>query len=181
MLSDITIKEYLLSNKIKIFPEFHLDDVRPAGVRLHLGKELLRPIQDQRVDLDSAEEIQFERIDISEKEFVLRPNEFILGSTLEKFQVTRDLVCHIDGRSTVARIGLAIHCTSGVIDGNFEEARSVVLEMKNLGPFNIVLRYKMTLAMLSFHQLTTEIGQNAQEQYRGQEGVLAPNLRLQKR
>jgi deoxycytidine triphosphate deaminase len=147
----------------------------------HLGSELLIPIEGQTVDLDSNEDIKFERISILSSCFTLKPGQFILGSTFEKFQVPRNIVCHVDGRSTVARIGLAIHCTSGIIDGNFEEPRTIVLEMKNQGPFDIVLRHKSALAMLSFTQLSTDIEQATQKQYRGQEGVVAPNFRLQKK
>ena len=132
------------------------------------------------MDLASNEDIKFERISILTNYFTLKPGQFILGSTFEKFQVPRNIVCHVDGRSTVARIGLAIHCTSGIIDGNFEEARTIVLEMKNQGPFDVVLRHRTALAMLSFTQLSTDIEQATQKQYQGQEGVVAPNLRLQK-
>lgn len=181
IFSDKTIKDCLKRGEIKIYPEFNLTDIRPAGIRLHLGNELLVPKKGQRVDLTMDEAVEFDRTLIPQEGYILRPNEFILGSTHEKFQVPRDVVCHVDGRSTVARIGLAIHCTSGVIDGNFEEARTIVLEMKNQGPFDIVLRFKMALAMLSFSQLTTEIEQGSQKQYQGQEGVVPPNLKLQKK
>lgn len=180
ILSDKTIMGLIAQKKIKIDPPCNPKDVRPVGIRLHLGKELLIPIGDQRIDLESKEEIKFDRISILKDGFVLKPGQFILGSTLERLQVPKDIVCHIEGRSTIARLGLAIHCTDGVIDGNFEEARTVMLEMKNLGPFEIILRYKTALAMLTFSQLTTDIEQLAQEQYRGQEGTVAPNLRLQK-
>lgn len=60
ILSDKTIKENIATGKIKIFPEFNLADVRPAGIRLHLGSELLIPIGGQTVDLDSNEDIEFE-------------------------------------------------------------------------------------------------------------------------
>jgi len=181
ILSDKTIKDFIDLGKIKIFPPLNPADIRPTGIRLHLGNELLIPVKGQKVDLSLSQEIQFERIDLSEEEFILQPNEFVLGSTYEKFQVPRNIVCHLEGRSTVARIGLAIHCTSGIIDGNFEEARTVVLEMKNLGPFDIVLKHKMALAMLSFNQLTTDIEQSVQKQYHGQEGTVAPNLKGQKK
>lgn len=181
ILSDKTIKDYIATGKIKIFPDFELANVRPTGIRLHLGNELLIPVKGQTVDLDSNTDIKFERINIEKTSFTLKPDQFILGSTFEKLQVPRNVVCHIDGRSTVARIGLAIHCTSGTIDGNFEEARTVVLEMKNQGPFDIVLRYRTALAMLSFTQLSTDIEQATQKQYKGQDGVVAPNFRLQKK
>lgn len=181
ILSDKTIKEFIEHGKIKISPDFDPANIRPAGIRLHLGSELMIPIEGQKVDLESNEEIEFERISIIKNSFTLRPGQFILGSTLEKFQVPRNIVCHVDGRSTVARIGLAIHCTSGIIDGNYEEARTIVLEMKNQGPFDIILRYKTALAMLSFNQLTTDIDQKTQQQYQGQDGVVAPNMKLQKK
>lgn len=180
IFSDRTIREYLANGAIRILPEFHQSNIRPAGIRLHLGNELLIPKKGQKVDLDRDEEVAFTRETIPAEGFILRPNEFVLGSTYERFQVPRNVVCHVDGRSTVARIGLAIHCTSGIIDGNFEEARSIVLEMKNQGPFDIVLRHKMALAMLCFSQLTTDIEQSAQKQYQGQEGVVSPNLKRQK-
>lgn len=181
IFSDRTIKDLISKGSIQIFPEFDPANIRPAGIRLHLGKELLIPRKGQMVDLDSDEEVHFTKQLISDEGFILRPNEFVLGSTYERFQVPRNVVCHVDGRSTVARIGLAIHCTSGIIDGNFEEARTIVLEMKNQGPFDLVLRYRMAIAMLSFNQLTTEIEQSAQKQYKGQQGVLPPNLKQQKR
>lgn len=179
ILSDKLIKEYIEARKINIFPKFDYKDIRPAGIRLHLGPELLIPLEDQTVDFESDEDVKFDRIKIPKSGYILRPNQFILGSTFEIFQVPRNIVCHVDGRSTVARVGLAIHCTSGIIDGNFEEPRSIVLEIKNQGPFDIVLRYKNALAMLSFSLLTTDIEQPTQKLYQNQKGVVAPNLRLQ--
>ena len=38
MLSDKTIQDYINSGRIKIFPEFHLSNIRPAGIRLHLER-----------------------------------------------------------------------------------------------------------------------------------------------
>jgi dCTP deaminase len=181
ILSDKTIKSYVSNGDIKIFPEFNFENIRPAGIRLHLGNELLIPIDGQTVDLDSDKNIHFNRIKIPLEGFILRPGKFVLGSTYEKFQVPRNIVCHVEGRSTVARVGLAVHCTSGIIDGNYEEARTVVLEMKNQGSFDIVLHYQTALAMLSFSQLTTAIEQSTQKQYHRQDGVIAPNFKMQKK
>lgn len=181
ILSDKTIRNFIATGKIKIFPEFNLSDVRPAGIRLHLGSELLIPIEGQTVDLESSEDVKFDKVSILNNSFILKPGQFILGTTFEKFQVPRNIVCHVDGRSTVARVGLAIHCTSGIIDGNFEEARTIVLEMKNQGPFDIVLRHRNALALLYFTELSSDIEQATQMQYQGQAGVVAPNFKMQKR
>ncbi|MBS0625655.1 MAG: dCTP deaminase [Verrucomicrobia bacterium] len=181
ILSDKSIRELIGRGEIQFFPECDPKNIRPVGVRLHLGPELLIPLENQKIYLDSSDEIQFEKVDISQREYVLKPGQFVLGSTWESFQVPRDIVCHIEGRSTVARLGLAVHCTSSIVDGNYEEARTVVLEIKNIGPFEIVLQHKAALAMLIFTRLSTEIEQNPQLQYAGQRGVVAPNMKLQKR
>lgn len=180
ILSDKTILEYINSGKIIILPEFNIANIRPAGVRMHLGKELLVPKKNLTVNFEKEDQELFEKIEIPEQGFVLKPDEFVLASTYEKFQVPRNIVCHIEGRSTVARLGLAIHCTSGIVDGNFEEPRTVVLEIKNISPFNLILKYMLAVAMVSFSELTTNITQASQKQYKGQSGVVAPNLGLQK-
>lgn len=180
LLSDVSIKEYIENGKIKIFPEFDMANIRPTGIRLHLGSELLIPHEGQRVSFEMNDALLFDKVSLQEEDYVLKPGQFVLASTYEYFQVPRNIVCHLEGRSTVARVGLAIHCTSGIIDGNFDEARSIVLEMKNQGPFEIILKHKTALAMLSFTQLTTEIGQDAQKQYQGQKGIAPPNFKHQK-
>ena len=93
-------------------------------------------------------------------------------------QVPRNIVTTLDGRSTVARIGLALHCTSLTADGNFERPNAITLEIKNEGNFNILLKPKMPVGMFIFHELTQEILQNVQFQYKNQFTVLPPDLKL---
>ncbi len=181
ILSDTTIAEYLDQKKIVILPEFNRENIRPVGVRLHLGSRLLIPRQGLTVDPEHSDQVLFDKIDISEEGHLLKPDDFVLGSTYESFQVPRDMVCHIDGRSTVARLGLAIHCTSGMIDGNYEHPRTVVLEIKNQGNFTLILRQGLAIAMLAFMPLSSDIAQGIQSQYKHQYGVLPPNLTAQKR
>lgn len=47
LLSDATIQEYIIAGKIQIFPQYNMADIRPAGIRLHLGNELLIPVKGQ--------------------------------------------------------------------------------------------------------------------------------------
>jgi dCTP deaminase len=181
ILSDKTIKELIDSKQIIILPEFSHKDIRPVGIRLHLGHEILLPKPEQTVDLSGTDGIDYEKIVISDDGYILKPNQFILGTSYERFQVPRDIVCYIEGRSTIARLGLSIHCTSGIIDGNFDDPRTVVFEMKNIGPTNLIIKPKLALAMLTFSKLSATIEQNSQEQYKGQNGVVAPNLKVQKK
>ncbi|PLX95376.1 MAG: dCTP deaminase [Desulfuromonas sp.] len=179
ILSDACIESSLESGEIEIFPPLDLDQIRPTGIRVHMGKEILVPCPGQKVDPSCPQEIKYKKYDIEKEEYVIEPNSFILGSTYEQILTSRKIVGHLEGRSTIARLGLSIHCTSGVIDSMHEETRSIVLEIKNQGNFSIVLKYKMPIGMLLFSSLTSPINQSPQSQYSGQSSALAPNLKFQ--
>ena len=181
ILSDATIREFIKNGKIRISPNFDSKNIRPTGVRLHLGEELLVPVSDQIVDLSESPELDYEKVIISNTRggYVLRPGEFVLGATYETIQVPRDIVGKLDGRSTIARLGLLIHCSSDTIDGNHEHPRSIVLEMKNIGTFNLILKPRIPIALLVFHTLTAQIQQKSQAQYGQQTRVQAPNMKSQ--
>lgn len=180
ILSDVTIAELIESRDIIILPEFDLKDVRPTGIRLHLGNDILIPEPGQTIDVSGSENVKYNKVTIPEEGYVIKPGDFILGTTYERVQVPRDVVCHLDGRSTVARLGMTVHCTSQVIDGNFDEPRTIVFEIKNIGPINLILKPKVALALLTFTKLSSPIKQSSQQQYKGQDNVVAPNMRVQK-
>jgi dCTP deaminase len=177
-LSDTSIRALIGTGELQILPAFDGRDIRPTGIRLHLGDELLVPVAGQRIDLGGSVDPRYECATIPEDGYALSPGAFVLGATHECVRTPATVVGHLEGRSTLARLGLAIHCTSGIVDGNHDEARAVVLEMTNQGAFELVLRRRMPVAMLRFSRLTEPIGQRSQEQYRGQTGVRGPNLRF---
>ncbi|MCP4371262.1 MAG: dCTP deaminase [Deltaproteobacteria bacterium] len=176
ILSDVTIEEYVDSGKIQIFPEFDKADIRPTGIRVHLGYEILVPVENQVIDISKPIEIRYERLSLSEKGYLLKRDKFILASTYERIMTPRNIVCHLEGRSTIARLGLSIHCTSGIIDSNHDEARSIVLEMKNIGVFDLMIQPKNQIGMVVFSELSTLIRQQSQSQYKNQNSVTPPNL-----
>ena len=122
---------------------------------------------------------KYDKINISDEGYILKPGEFVLGTTYESIQLPKNLVGKLDGRSTIARLGILIHCSSDTIDGNHEQPRSIVLEIKNIGNFNIVLKQRTPMAMFVFSTLSGEIQQKSQTQYENQTGVQPPNLKVQ--
>jgi dCTP deaminase len=176
ILSDITIRGYLDSGRIRVTPKVEEHDIRPAGIRLHLAAELLVATSPATVDPRSGVDHPFDRITMGGTGHVLAPGAFALGSSVERIQMTVPLVGLLDGRSTLARLGLVVHAGSSVIDGNHDEPRSVVLELKNVGPLNIVVSVGLPIAMLAFVTLSERIGQSSGAQYASQDGVAPPDL-----
>ncbi|MFO0824776.1 MAG: dCTP deaminase [Gemmataceae bacterium] len=74
--------------------------------------------------------------------FVLRPNQLVLGRTLEKVTLPivpdgQSLAARVEGKSSYARCGLLVHFTAPTIHAGF--SGTITLELINLGPCNISL------------------------------------------
>lgn len=174
-LADVTIKKYLQEGLIEITPKVSAQDIRPAGVRIHLAPKILVPSPGY-ADLSGPSELDYKTIVMKKDGFVLEPNGFILASTAEKIKTASNIIAFLDGRSTSARLGLTIHVTAGAIDGNHDDARTITLEVKNLGVHSICLHENDSVGQLMFALLSDNIQQKSQSQYAGQDGVLPPNL-----
>lgn len=176
-LSHQTIEKYIEEGKIAIGPDFDKKNIRPVGIRLHLGKELLVPEPDQTIGISEQGELKYKNVDLSKEEFTLEPGQFVLGSTFEIIKTAPDVLAILDGRSTVARLGLTTHITASIIDGTFEIPHSATLEIKNVGNFRIKLKFKDPIAMMIFAELKDPVIQKLQSQYRGTpDKVSPPNL-----
>lgn len=152
-LSHQTIEKYINEGKIIIVPEFDKKDIRPAGIRLHLAKNLLIPEPGQTVSLSEPQKLKYEEIDLTKNEFWLEPGQFVLGATYEAIQTPKNLLAILDGRSAVARLGITTHITSSVCDGTFEAPNAFVLEIKNVGSSRVKLNFKDPIAMMIFTEL----------------------------
>jgi dCTP deaminase len=178
-LSHHTIEKYINEGKIIIEPGFDKRNLRPVGIRIHLAKELLLPEPDQIVSLTVAQDLKYKQIDLTNEDFLLEPGQFVLGASYEAIQTPPNILAILDGRSTVARLGLTTHITASVIDGTFETPHVAVLEIKNVGNFKIRLNFKDPIAMMLFAELKDPVTQRIQTQYGGgQSKATPPNLRF---
>jgi len=85
--------------------------------------------------------------------YILPPNAFALASTVETFKIPLDVQAQVAGKSSLARLGLAVHVTAGFIDPAFNG--QITLELKNMNNVHgIVLYPNMVIAQVSFMTLT---------------------------
>lgn len=177
-LSHQTIEKYIDEGKIIIQPEFDKKNIRPVGLRIHLAKDILIPEPNQTVEINGiSQDLKYKEIDLTKEEFYLEPNQFILGATYEAIQTPPNILAILDGRSTVARLGITVHITAAIADGTFEMPHVVVLEIKNVGNFRVKLKFKDPIAMMVFTELKEPVVQKIQSQYGGgQSKVTPPNL-----
>ena len=153
VLSDATIRELIESGRITIDP-WDPAMVQPASVDIRLGNSF-RVFHNHRIksiDLSDPPRDLTEHVDIGEEgEFVIHPGEFVLGRTVELVEIPDDIVCRIEGKSSIGRMGLVVHATAGFVDPGFRG--TLTLEITNFNSVPIVLRAGLPIAQLSFMAL----------------------------
>ena len=127
----------------------------------------------------SVEKVMGDEILISEQDtFVLHPGELALGTTLESITLPDDLVGWLDGRSSLARLGLMVHVTAHRIDPGW--SGNIVLEFFNSGKLPLALRPGMAIGAMSFETLTgpaeRPYTKRDDAKYRGQSGPVASRI-----
>lgn len=103
-----------LDKEIFIKP-FYPEQVNPNSYNLSLADELMVYTEDV---IDPKQENKTETITIPKEGYVLEPRKVYLARTSE-YTKTFNLVPMIIGRSSLGRLGLAVHVTSGFGDVGF--------------------------------------------------------------
>ncbi|CAD6509468.1 dCTP deaminase [Candidatus Profftia tarda] len=188
-LCDRDIEAWLDSGKIIILPRPPLYRVNGVTVDVHLGNKFRVFLGHNAAYIDlsgpkdqvseALEQIMSEEIILSkDKVFFLHPGELALAVTLESITLPNDLVGWLDGRSSLARLGLMVHVTAHRIDPGWKG--SIVLEFYNSGKIPLALRPGMPIGALSFECLSGpalrpyNIRQDAK--YYDQQGVVTSRI-----
>lgn len=154
MLSNEDIKKAIDSGELIIEP-FSEEIIRSAGVLLHLGDLILKPLPGTVVDVKNKISPQYQEIHLKpESPYPLQPGEFVLGQTYQLISVGNSLGFFIEGRSTLARVGLTIVQTAMMVYPGHRN-RAVTLELANHGPNTILLYPRMKIARVAVFELKT--------------------------
>lgn len=161
---------------------FNVEQVQPASYDILLGEtfRVFLPHRTDIVDLsdpDSWKQLSEEKRVPFGKSFTLQPHQFALGRSVEKFKVPDDIAVRLEGKSSLARLALAIHMTGGFIDPGFEG--TITLEFYNGLPVPIRLWPGKRIGQVCFMKMTSPAEfpyashPDRQNRYQGQEAATA--------
>ena len=120
-----------------------------------------------RVDVMALLRNNGETRSLSDGPFQMEQNRLVIGKTLETIQLPAHIAARIEGRSTLARLGLAVHVTAPTVLAGFRGR--LYLEMYNLGPFAVQLRPGMRIGQLVLERTGLPPTANYGGQYQSQE------------
>jgi len=159
ILTDREIEIALERGQISIEPRPSREALSSTSIDLTLANtfaewlarpgQAIRPGAEGYVYSQVARELQ-RRIDVDQ--YTLPPKAFVLAWTAERISVPVNsrLAARVEGKSSLARLGVGIHITAPTIHSGFEG--QIQLEMFNFGPNAIILDAGMRVCQLIFEQ-----------------------------
>ena len=150
ILCDRTIKELIRRGEIEIVP-YDESLVGPSSIDLRLGNDFLLFDLKRIEAIDPSRPVDnyLEKVHVNDGEsIILHPGQFIIATTLEYIRLPPYISARIEGRSSIARLGVIVHSTGGFVDAGFEG--QLTLEISNINIVPIKLYPRMRIAQLAF-------------------------------
>lgn len=158
-LSDVDIQKHVKQGLITLKP-FHNKQLQPASYDICLGNKFVLADESSTLFVDPARRIYAKTHEVNIKdgaEFALHPGMSVLGTSKEFFGSDHYLI-QVGGKSSLARIGLMIHNTAGIINpGHF---LNITFEITNQSNIPIILRPGMEIAQITFSMLSSPTRQS---------------------
>ena len=152
ILVDWQIHDRITRGYIRVDP-FDPRLVQPNSLDIRLGnhfvwyepgQEVIDPFQEETVTANVSE--------VTADSITLEPGSFMLAETFEVIGLPDNIVASIEGKSSIARLGIELHQTGGWIDAGF--SGSITLEMCNVNQRPVRIYAGMPIGQLVFY--TTE-------------------------
>ena len=153
-LSDVDIRKAVKNGEIVLEP-FSTGQLQPASYDICLGNKFTLNEESSTHIIDPVKKIFAKTREIERgdgEEFVLHPGISVLGTSKEYFGSDHYLI-QVGGKSSLARVGLMIHNTAGIINpGHFLH---ITFEITNQNNVPIIIRPGMEIAQITFSKLTS--------------------------
>jgi dCTP deaminase len=123
------------------------------------------------IDYEQTIEALSNKVTIGDDGYVLEPNKLILAWTAEYVDLRESsrLAARVEGKSSLARLGFAVHMTAPTIHAGFDGR--IRLEIFNHGSLRIRLRKGMRLCQLIFEQTLGTPERGYQGRFSGQRAL----------
>jgi dCTP deaminase len=155
-MSDKEILQAMERGEILIEPFQAEEMLGPCSVDLHLLDEFrvfeVGRVIDPKEDNTNNQVTQL--IKTAGKPFIIAPGQFILASTVEKIVLSKSIAATLEGRSSIARLGIIVHA-AGLINagtGLIKPSR-LTLEVSCQNSSPIKLYPSMKIVQMIFHRL----------------------------
>lgn len=161
ILSDRDIRAELAAGRIQIDPAPDLTtQLGSVSVDFTLGRSFM-VFEHSRFSFIDPRQPQsigeaMRTIEVGEDEpFIMQPGDFALASTVESLTLPDNLLGRLEGRSSIARLGITVHSTAAVFEPGW--IGTATMELSNLGRMAVALYPGMRICSFSFEQVSSSV------------------------
>ena len=161
ILSDRHIREALATGRIKITPTPDLaSQLGSVSIDFRLSPTFMVFEHSRHSFIDPREARSIgeamRTIEVAADEpFIMQPGDFALASTIEALELPDDLLGRLEGRSSIARLGITVHSTAAVFEPGW--IGTATMELSNLGRMAVALYPGMRICAFSFEQVSSPV------------------------
>ncbi len=173
ILSDVEIKRELAAGNLVITPAPGPEAISTSSIDIHLSDTLFVPKTDMSVavqldspDVHLLQDQLYERVKIPAGGYNVEPRSFVLSYTAERVELPPDLAAWLEGRSTLARFGLAIHMTAPIVHPTF--GGHLMLEISVFGNWPCTLKPGLSIAQLVLARVGEPTSETLRSRWQGQ-------------
>ena len=151
------------------------ENMGPVSVDFHLGERILIPKhQDWKVinvrygvKLEDHDEIKLQ----PGQDMYMKAEHFIIAEVREKLSLPTDVIGFVEGKSSLARLGLVVHLTAGRFDPGWDG--TPVLEFKNNSKSDLAVPYGWPICAFTFYRMMARVDYpySTRGKYTGFEGI----------
>lgn len=174
ILSDKTLMK-MLEEKTLVVEPIEKEQIQPASIDIRLGNTF-SIVEDTSTGIINLEnEIKYKTI--TTDSYILLPNQFVLATTMEYFDLPDDLTAFVEGRSSLGRMGLFIQ-NAGWVDPGFKG--EITLELYNANRCAIELKAGRRVGQLVFAKMDDTALNPYNGKYQGQKGATGSRVFMDK-
>lgn len=174
ILSDKTLMK-MLEEKTLVVEPIEKEQIQPASIDIRLGNTF-SIVEDTSTGIINLEnEIKYKTI--TTDSYILLPNQFVLATTMEYFDLPDNLTAFVEGRSSLGRMGLFIQ-NAGWVDPGFKG--EITLELYNANRCAIELKAGRRVGQLVFAKMDDTALNPYNGKYQGQKGATGSRVFMDK-
>lgn len=156
MLSDRDLKKSIKEGKLSFSPKLKPGQIGPASIDLKLSPHFKFFRIDKFSLVDTKQPLPKHFMDAvtlkDDEPFIIHPGSFVLASTIEYVKLAPDLAMKVEGKSSLARMGILVH-TAGFVDPGFEG--TLTLEISNQSNVAVALYPNMYICQVAVYKLSS--------------------------
>ncbi|KKW00874.1 MAG: Deoxycytidine triphosphate deaminase [Candidatus Amesbacteria bacterium GW2011_GWA1_48_9] len=133
------------------------EDMGTVSVDFHLGKRVRTSKSTDSIDVKvGVKSGEYDLVELSKGDvYIFSPTVLAIAEVQEHLTLPNDVIAFVEGKSSLARLGLVVHLTAGRFDPGWDG--TPVMEFLNNGSREIIVPYGWPICAFTFYRMMSNV------------------------